>query len=65
MNAEHLVVACHKRATNKSLSFVHTARRYSQCRVGAKRPDGSFFGSIRKVPERRYEEGVKVVTRYL
>lgn len=65
MNAEHLVVACHKRATNKSLSFVHTARRYSQLRVGVKRPDGSSLGAIRKVTERRYEEGVKVVTRYL
>ena len=41
-------MACHQRAMNKSLSFVHTARRYSQFQVVVKLPDRSIFGSIRR-----------------
>ena len=65
VNSECLVVACHERAANESLPFVHTARRYDRLRVGAKRLDGTSFATIRKVTERRCEEVVKVVTRYL
>ena len=36
VNAEHLVVVVHDAATNTSLPFVHTARRYCRHRIGAR-----------------------------
>ena len=41
VNSECLVVACHDRAANESLPFVHTARRYDRWHVGAKRPEAA------------------------